>query len=931
MRTESLLSFDTQQQFVQVLKEFFDSNLTSGIEVDHSAKSKNVLIIQCECGHFYQDLITCARFTIIDEYSKYITPASGENSKSLSLQPFHIILIIQIPKIAGGCLSGFQTSKWYCYHIDDIQDNLFVGNIFNYKDKSLGELFHEANSDSNFAQMFVSMLKSVIYVACSKVTDEKVNDRSIQRIEILLNLLKYKPEFTRIVLKHISLLQWERENILQGQLISKNWLFNEVSRISSVIKYGTLRNSCQSYIETRLCHLFSGLIAILDTNRNLDLLGGNDSWITRFWLRVFDDGELINLNYRNYLLANNVEKTEFVCSTYLTRHNNDQNQQQPLKLKLPFSFTIKQILDRLVNLKIKEKKGATMTDEALESDLELFEQLKSAFEQSILMEKFSDFIATNEFVNFYLNDYILLSLNQLCISENHLKIMIRRILDYSRSHFKVANLISVTFAFSLLKSELNLFSKFAQSSSRVVELQIKSETKNQNLCYSAARIISTEFDKVEPTMKKVEWLDWLEKVKYSSHLIENFLHLNESHSENEFRSYWQKVSIMKYFIEHLCKPNDSLYLRCFYIWKKLEGEFDIKKMDSFNKIINFVDITNRCIAEKLKTDAIKCNGCSQAEYEYLNLVEGCRGDCRICELCVDESKTTDKCAGCSEKLKSNVKFTRLDISNSSNQKLKQFKLNLNGFFMDIVLNLCFDRTASSYQTLPDAEVISKIILHLLPRQVESDKEKEAVLSFDLNLSPSIKSTLFQLLLNYTETTVEAHLDEIFSKSAHYLRTKYNTQDLVNLKLMYVNSIEDSLHSKYDSSRSDELVKKVLEFLSNVNYDLTVEFDDDGRSKIVARLKTIAKIRFSLVTFANLIVNGIDGGLSADILHLNDMVKDLIETNDRCLWLRFFLIKNIFRIHGQSGFKKLASSNLYKWIIPSNIVNSNEVNYWNYAK
>jgi hypothetical protein len=106
IKTESLLSFDTQQQFVQVLKEFFDSNLIENKSDQSNSKSKNVLIIQCECGHFYPDLITCARFTIIDEFSKY------PEEILTNFQPFHIILIIQIPKVAGGCLSGFQTSKW---------------------------------------------------------------------------------------------------------------------------------------------------------------------------------------------------------------------------------------------------------------------------------------------------------------------------------------------------------------------------------------------------------------------------------------------------------------------------------------------------------------------------------------------------------------------------------------------------------------------------------------------------------------------------------------------------------------------------------------------------------------------------------------------------------------------------------------------------
>lgn len=79
--------------------------------------------------------------------------------------------------------------------------------------------------------MFTNMLRSVIYVACSKVINEKRSnqkDRSIKRIEILIDLLRQKSEFAKILIKHIAELQLEREKILQVPTTSKNWLFNEV-------------------------------------------------------------------------------------------------------------------------------------------------------------------------------------------------------------------------------------------------------------------------------------------------------------------------------------------------------------------------------------------------------------------------------------------------------------------------------------------------------------------------------------------------------------------------------------------------------------------------------------------------------------------------------------------------------------------------------
>lgn len=133
-------------------------------------------------------------------------------------------------------------SKRYCYHIDDVQDNLFVGNVLAFKDKSLSEIFSEtmlnSTEDNIYMRMMAGMLRSVVYVACSKVIDDKPASaidaaidfkcRSIQRIELLIQLIENKPEFVRALVQHIARLQLEREETLQGPSKSKNWLFNEV-------------------------------------------------------------------------------------------------------------------------------------------------------------------------------------------------------------------------------------------------------------------------------------------------------------------------------------------------------------------------------------------------------------------------------------------------------------------------------------------------------------------------------------------------------------------------------------------------------------------------------------------------------------------------------------------------------------------------------
>ena len=255
---------------------------------------------------------------------------------------------MQIPKIAGGCIAGFQTGKWFCYHIDDLMDSLSIGNLLEYKDKSLSCLFTEAfDKNANYFTTFMNILRSIIYVSCSKVNG--VQDRSIQRIEILICLLKadVNVRFCRSLLGHIARLQADREGVLSSEEVAKTWLFKDAAKLTNVIKYGTLKSSCINYIEHRLGHLFSGIIAFLDSNNNLDLLiQPGKPWIGRFWLEVFDDETLVDFNYsKMYLQTNNLsEKNDFSCMISTRR----------FKLKLPFSWMIKRWLDQLILIKVRE-------------------------------------------------------------------------------------------------------------------------------------------------------------------------------------------------------------------------------------------------------------------------------------------------------------------------------------------------------------------------------------------------------------------------------------------------------------------------------------------------------------------------------------------------------------------------------------------------
>lgn len=69
--------------------------------------SDNLLIVQCDCGDQNADLVACARYSIQGELQQISEKHSGN---------IHVVLIIQLPRVAGSNFTGFQVLfLWFHY------------------------------------------------------------------------------------------------------------------------------------------------------------------------------------------------------------------------------------------------------------------------------------------------------------------------------------------------------------------------------------------------------------------------------------------------------------------------------------------------------------------------------------------------------------------------------------------------------------------------------------------------------------------------------------------------------------------------------------------------------------------------------------------------------------------------------------------------
>ena len=107
--------------------------------------AEGLLLVQCDNGEKNFNLIACCRYLVDETRRRTI-----EDTIQTSVKPIHIIFIIQLPKIAGGCqhFVGFQGGKWQAAHIDELlESNEQLPQIEQLINRSVSDLFEPANSD----------------------------------------------------------------------------------------------------------------------------------------------------------------------------------------------------------------------------------------------------------------------------------------------------------------------------------------------------------------------------------------------------------------------------------------------------------------------------------------------------------------------------------------------------------------------------------------------------------------------------------------------------------------------------------------------------------------------------------------------------------------------------------------------------------------
>ena len=300
-----------------------------------------------------------------------------------------------------------------------------------------------------------------------------------------------------------------------------------------------------------------------------------------------------------------------------------------------------------------------------------------------------------------------------------------------------------------------------------------------------------------------------------------------------------------------------------------------------------------------------------ASVEKLEKSTNCQ-NCALCINCLQIFENTRRCPGCNNLVEKEAKLKFSIVSNCENlkQDYLSFKSNCETFFLDVVSTLCLNDSV-----LPEIEVIELLIEQIMPKQ---SKNNEDELVFSLN--PTIKSTLLQLLLKYGSSEVEKVLENLFSKSATFLKDAYNYKDVMELNLMYIHAIEDSLYSTATDKLKNTNIYSDAELAIELLKKLTrsVNSQDIEKFNQISQLRTIAEIRFCFVTCSKFIIEYDSNNRTQKALM--NQANSFIETY-KSEWPKYFILKQVFRRYGKTALTSTNKFQELKWIIPDYLANN----------
>ena len=292
MEELALQQFDTEQQFVKRLQEFYEPR----------SQHESVLLVQCEVDDMNSGLILCSRYLIQEQRDFVQSYCSATNT---TVHRRYLVFVIQLPRVANSSFVGFQGGAWDEVHIDELRPanqtlTPSITSLANRKISSLLGKVTENLTEESPVLNAEAVLRACVHGAVSRLDDQEESmNNATRRINILLQLIPDDAQVDVINCKiFYKQLNWQVIRLLQERDscmdvdAANRWVTNEALSHSSLQVGGTFRRALWLRVVNTVTPILAEIIAFIDCNCNLQLISeaaaGASNWLTVLWLDIFN-------------------------------------------------------------------------------------------------------------------------------------------------------------------------------------------------------------------------------------------------------------------------------------------------------------------------------------------------------------------------------------------------------------------------------------------------------------------------------------------------------------------------------------------------------------------------------------------------------------------------------------------------------------------
>ncbi|XP_052765375.1 E3 ubiquitin-protein ligase rnf213-alpha-like isoform X1 [Mya arenaria] len=1001
---EALTSLETEQQFSSRIQQ----------HLHKQGDAPSLILIQCAAGDENANLIDCARFGVLGEMEKMHERLQTKGN-------IHCVIVVQLPRKAGGCFKGFQCGTWESVHIDDLHSEdietpqlhemrgISVSSIFTastlpttrddestYVNEDVyidvinnsptaheerrgdSEVKEETNSESERDQThlvetshvnsekdgsetppnmeitdlgrgLVETCKQVprirvkgIVVQCvqsaaAMVKDISDSSRGTKRVEVLLKNINKSSGFDQNDFLHglqmiLAKLLTEKEQSVETEMMAKAWMSKEAAATSKINKAGTLRNSCHQVMCAKVTPVFAGLIAYLDTDKNLDIIESKDTWRTQLWLKFINTPRAIDIKFDDIRSTQEDGQIAIGSSGY---------EGHLFSATFPFSWVISRHIDAMRrNLHFKNLSGCTDNKDKTVTDCKAL-TLKSGVGKALYGIEIDD-QDYQDIVDSYVEDY----LHTLYNSDNDIEFKLvlevvrqetmRNIEETKSRSDIVGSLICAHLAVQELSSSLadfRLVNSIWPDCSPALQ-NIRKENPDNFLASKEAGIIFPALclmiESLTPKQGEEEIesrKQWLERVNIVRPVIEKVLSSPEVGADMcgsriviQAKHTWNRVMVMKLFIENICIPLDGVtdstitWKRCGQLWTVMGDNLDCTTLPSFVKVEKFLTLCNKKAFQFFYgTDLKKCTECGD-EVKTPPVFLPCSKNHIVCEKCYEEirNEKQNKCSTCKEVFPVDWEPTDIEQKREEKRKLVNFQEKCNSFLMAVISQLCFSENKT-----PCQEIIEKLFGYITCSKTEgrSHFTKEMTMfNTGIDRSPVFRSYLIQLLVRCSEEAVTKHLQQFFDGAVQCIKdneVEYSPADIIELCLLFIQCIEDSLMQKA------YMEKNKCEYAAEILNSARKCISSDELN--VDMIYSIAKARTGLRIVADYMNRIVKNGTNPSVVPQSEQV--MFDTarylckEQKSGHASQFLVKNLCRTYGLDIYMSICGSKakFLKWI------------------